>query len=79
MIEKMSELHTTAQIAKMMGRTRQTVLNWIYKGKLPAIQVGKNYLIAYSDFLNNVPAYMRKEALNVKKEKQNGESSKDNS
>ena len=53
--------YTTPDIAKMMGRTSQSVRNWIEAKKLPAIRVGHVWFVSEEDFIDNVPAYMRKE------------------
>ena len=51
--------YTTPEIGEMMGRTSQSVRNWIEAGKLPAIKIGRFYLVSEEDFIDNVPAYMR--------------------
>ena len=43
------KLLTTGQVAEQLGITRQTVLYHIKSGRLPATQVGRDYIISGSD------------------------------
>lgn len=36
---------TTSQTAELLGVTRATIFNWIKNKKLPALKIGKAYLI----------------------------------
>jgi excisionase family DNA binding protein len=53
--------YTTVEIAKMLGKTRQTIFYWIKHNpcKLPATMIGGRLLVSEEDYIDNVPAYMR--------------------
>lgn len=42
---------STAEVAEMLGISRIAVFKKIKSGKLPAMQVGRGYVIAKNDFL----------------------------
>jgi len=44
-----SRLYRTGEIAKLVGVTRQAVLNWIKQGWVGAIRVGRHYRIKGSE------------------------------
>jgi len=41
----MSEYFSTSQVAEILGLTPKAVRDWIGKGELPAVRVGKLYKI----------------------------------
>lgn len=41
----MKEYYSIAQVAKLAGVTRMTVYNWIKRGKIKAVKVGRAYAI----------------------------------
>jgi len=44
-----SEFYKTGEVAKMLGVSRQAVLDWIKKGQLRAFKVGRSYRIPKAD------------------------------
>lgn len=45
----MKEYYSTNEIAEMLGVDPITIRRWIQKGKLPAIDIGKEYRVSKSD------------------------------
>ena len=52
---------STAEVAEMLGISRIAVFKKIKSGKLPAMQVGRGYVIAKNDFLELHKAMLAKE------------------
>lgn len=52
---------STAEVAEMLGVSRIAVFKKIKSGKLPAMQVGRGYVIAKKDFLELHKARLVKE------------------
>lgn len=49
---------STYQAAELVGVARVTILKWIQRGHLPAVKVGRDYIIQRSD-LDQCAATMR--------------------
>ena len=47
----MDKYFSTAEVAQMLGISRIAVFKKIKSGKLPAMQVGRGYVISKNDFL----------------------------
>jgi excisionase family DNA binding protein len=50
MRKSLREFLTIDEVAKELRVNRRTVMRWIKSGKLPALQVGKNYRISKTDY-----------------------------
>ena len=42
-------LITVPELAKILGISRITVYNWVKKGRIPAVRIGRNYAIRQAD------------------------------
>lgn len=49
-----NKLLSTSDVARLLGVTSRTVLNWIDEGKIPAFRFGLSYKIAENDLKNFV-------------------------
>ena len=56
---------TTAEVAEILKLHPQTIRNWILRGDLPALRVGRSHRIARSDFERFIDASYRRPARAV--------------
>jgi len=50
MRKSLREFLTIDEVARELRVNRRTVMRWIRSGKLPALQVGRNYRILKTDY-----------------------------
>ena len=62
---------STPQVAKMLGISRIAVFKQIKSGSLPAIKVGRSYMVAKPDLLGLYKKRLDKELKLQKREKKN--------
>ena len=53
----MEKLFNCDEVAEIFGIKKITVYDWVRKGKLPAVRVGKAYRVAESDIERYIEAH----------------------
>ena len=47
----MEQMYTLTQVASIFSVTRQTVLNWVKKGNISAVKVGRKWFVPESEIV----------------------------